>query len=441
VRRSLLRSVWALIFLLVLLVPLVLCLLVDDRSHVFDEMSVTFGLLAASVLVCAAVLPSRLRSLTQSFGIERVLKTHRYLGLLALVLVLLHAVLVFVANPHNLALLDVRHAPNRARAAVGATGGLLVLSLLAVVRKRVHRRYEMWRWMHVTFAVLVLVLSALHVWWLNHLVRDPLMRACFVIMAAGLLVLLAIRWVWRPIIAHRRAFVVREVRAESPSVSTVVLQPRSRRRRVALQFSPGQFAWLRLHRSSFVRGEHPFTIASGSHTRGLTEFTIRHVGDFTSSISKLRPGRTVYVDGPHGSFSVDQIASTGLVLIAGGVGITPMMSMLRTLAHRGDRRPHRLIIAARHVEELLFIDELAELQRDLELAVVPVVSQPSPEWSGKRGRINAELLADVLPGQFRRNQLDYFICGSPPMVGGVLEALRDLGVPEPRIHTEQFDMV
>jgi ferredoxin-NADP reductase len=149
----------------------------------------------------------------------------------------------------------------------------------------------------------------------------------------------------------------------------------------------------------------------------------------------------VWVDGPHGAFSVDLKPSTGLVLIAGGVGITPMMSMLRTLAHRHDRRPHRLVVVARTIDELLFRGELQVLQERLDLTVVELVRQPPPGWTGASGAVDDELLTALLPGKFRRNQLDYFLCGPPALVIDVLTVLDGLDIPRPRIHTEQFDLV
>jgi predicted ferric reductase len=444
-RRHLARTFWAAAFLAVLLVPLLLVLGVAERSSVVARLSGGMGLLAASVLVCAVVLPSRLRSLTHTFGIERVIGLHRYVGVLAAVLVFAHLALVVAADPANVALLDVFNAPNRARAATGATVGIGAMIVLAVLRKRRQHRYEVWRWVHLSLAGSVLVLSALHIWLLDHLVRDPAMRLWFLVLALGVLGVLAYRWIWRAFFDVSSEYVVREVRPETDSVSTLVLEPRRERDRPgiphrSLEFAAGQFAWLRLE-PSLTAQEHPFTIASSAHLGVWTEFTIRHTGDFTNELGRLRPGRRVWVDGPHGSFTADLERTTGLVLIAGGVGITPMMSMLRTLAHRRDRRPHRLIVVARTVDDLLFRAELRQLREQLDLTLVELLRKPPEGWTGATGAVDEALLSDVLPGPFRRNQLDYFICGPPAMVTDVLLALDALGIPHPRIHTEQFDLV
>jgi 3-phenylpropionate/trans-cinnamate dioxygenase ferredoxin reductase subunit len=125
-------------------------------------------------------------------------------------------------------------------------------------------------------------------------------------------------------------------------------------------------------------------------------------------------------------------------MIAAGVGITPMMSMLRTLAGRRDRRPLLLVRTAHRAEDLLFGAELAGLARVLDLTVVDVPAGPSPRRTGAAGTLH-DVLARMLPRAALRGELAYFVCGPPALVGGALGALRALGVPEARIHTEQFD--
>ena len=452
-RRQLERTLWATAFLAVLLGPALLAPLLHggspparptgDGSSLLSQLSVGMGLLATSLLVCAVVLPSRVRSLTRTLGIDGVLGIHRFVGLAVTLLVGLHIILVLAAKPGNVALFDILHAPNRARAAVGATVALAALVALTVLRRRLRQRYEVWRWAHLALAGSVLVLSALHIWWLNHLVRDTAMRALFTVLAVTALGVLGYRWLWLPIFGPRREYVVRELRTETSTVSTLVLEPRRDRHQRGyrtLAFAPGQFAWIRLNPSIGAQ-EHPFTIASSAHLGLWTEFTIRHSGDFTNELRQLRPGSPVWVDGPHGAFTLDLRRCTGLVMIAGGVGITPMMSMLRTLAHRRDRRPHRLVVVARTLDELLFRAELSELQQRLDLTVVELLRSPPPSWTGASGAVDEDLLTALLPGAFRRNQLDYYLCGPPAMVTDVLTVLDGLDVPQPRIHTEQFDLV
>jgi len=270
------------------------------------------------------------------------------------------------------------------------------------------------------------------------------MRTWLALLALGLLAALAYRWLWRPVVTPGGKHVVREIRPETPTVTTLVLQPRAHARtgRVTptLHFVPGQFAWLRM-RPWMTAQDHPFTIASGAHTPTRVEFTIRHRGDFTHALRQLRPGDPVWLDGPHGRFSVDLHPSTGLVMIAGGVGITPMISMLRTLAHRHDQRPHRLLVVARTIDDLLFRGELHQLTTQLDLTIVELLRHPPPDWTGATGDLTDTLLTNLLPDTPHHDQLDYYLCGPPRLITEALTLLHRLNIPRTHIHTERFNLV
>ena len=389
-------------------------------------LSAGLGVLALSALVVAVVLPSRVRTLTRAFGVERVMGAHRWLGMLAVLLVLMHAAIALVRHP---ALLVPATTTPAARAAWASVLALVLVGVSAARGRRPGARYEWWARLHVALAAAGLVLAGLHVVWLGHLVTDPVVRAGLGLLAAVLLVLLSHRWVWRPLFSRQGAWVVYGVRREGPRVSTLVLAP-VHCRRGGLRFSPGQFVWLRLRRGVVGTEEHPFSIASSARVTGRLELTVRDAGDFTGRLAELPVGARVWLDGPHGSFTAETLSGPrhrGLVLLASGVGIAPMMSMLRTLADRRDRRVHRLVVAERG-DEPLFADELAALGRRLNLEVTR---------TGGR-RIDAALLADVLPDAAERDHLDYFVCGSASLLAGSLAALEQLAVPADRIHTEQF---
>lgn len=386
----------------------------------FQELVTITGVLAVVMLATAVVLPARLKALTRRMGIEGVLASHRFLGLCATLMVLVHLMCVLVADPRALALLDVLSAPVRAVAATIATGSLLGLVIAAQSRAR--QNYEHWRWTHVVLAVIALIGSTLHVILIGELVLDPLAGPFLVAVAVAVAGSVIYRWIVAP--SKRTAeFIVARVRAEAPGVSTVVLRPRAGRH-AALKFEPGQFAWMRLERAPLAE-EHPFTIASAAQDGIAPEFTIRHSGDWTTGpLARLRPGARVWLDGPHGAFTPKETAF-GFVMISAGVGITPMMSMLRTFARAGDRRPMYLFLADRP-DELLFRAELSEMEHHLDLHRVEF----------RRVRITAELLARHLPPTFL--QLEYYICGGNRLIGDARRAIEDLHVPESRIHTEMF---
>jgi predicted ferric reductase len=407
----------------------------------WSNLSVLTGMLLLSTLVCTVILPSRLRSLNRAFGIESVIEIHRFLGVASAVLVMAHLACVVAANPSNVGLLNFPTAPGRAQAATVATVSLVGLVLLAVMKRKLKLRYELWRWTHLALSVSVLYFSASHVYLLNKTVREPAIAAVFVLFISVVLAIFGYRWAWRSWFDPSTEFLVREVRRENATVSTLVLEPRrlNNGQAESWAFAPGQFAWIRLDRSVTAE-EHPFTIASSAHNE-TTEFTIRHAGDFTRAVRQLPPGSPVWVDGPHGAFTCDHSRGSGFVLLAGGVGLTPMMSMIRTAAHRGDNRPYRLIVVASAPTDLLFREELAELRRYIDLEVAEVLRRPIDGWQGPTGGITVELMSMVLDTVDQPGDLDYFICGPPSMVDDAMEVLDGLGVVADRVHTEQFDFV
>jgi len=156
-------------------------------------------------------------------------------------------------------------------------------------------------------------------------------------------------------------------------------------------------------------------------------------------VPTIRPGETAFLDGPYGAFSVDRYAAPGFVFVAGGVGIAPIMSMLRTLADRQDTRPLLLVYANNRAEGILFRDALAALEKRLALQVVHVLQQPPAGWRGECGLVSQALLEKTLPAN--REQLEYFLCGPKPMTQCVEEFLHALHVPLGRVHSELFDLV
>ena len=214
-----------------------------------------------------------------------------------------------------------------------------------------------------------------------------------------LLAVLARRWVWQPLFSRRGAYVVYGVRHEGADVATLALTPGVPWPGAALRpvSSCGSGCTAGSSACRSTRSRSPPAPSSPT----VSSLTVRATGDFTRALARLGPGQKVWLDGPHGSFTPDAPERVdGLVLIAGGVGITPMMSMLRTLAERGDRRLHRLVLAERP-DQPLFGPELEVLARRLDLDVLRTAGR----------RVDADLLAEN-PAR-ARGRLEYYVCGPP----------------------------
>ena len=192
--------------------------------------------------------------------------------------------------------------------------------------------------------------------------------------------------------------------------------------------------------SPFKITGHPFSFSSSAAvTDGRVEMTIRNLGDFTSAIREVPVGQRVYLDGPYGAFTIDRNPADMHVLIAGGVGITPMMSMLRTLADRGDKRPVVLLYGSKDWESITFREELEALKARLDLTIVHVLADPPAGWTGEKGFINAEMFKRHLPPPYADHE--YFICGPDVMMDAIEKALGELDVPLSKYHSERYSFV
>ena len=455
--RSRVRLAWTTAFVVALLLPILLRTLSLERQSLGPELITITGLLATVLIVATVVLPSRLRSLTRALGIEAVLRHHRTLGLSAALFTLAHVAAVITNDPRGVGLflpfMNLRASPQtvasvpllsplltppgRALFGVVAT---ICLVLLGMLSGRHRGSWERWRTWHLVATVGVLVGTLLHVLLIGHLIptpavidillgdplgwtilrsatQDPLAAAFLVILALTVLGVGAWRWLRRPVPFH-----VVSTRRVTPDVTSFVLRPIKHGFR---RFRPGRFAWLRLTESPILSEEHPISLSSAVQDRPTIEFTVKHGGNWTTRLRHVGPGDIVYVDGPHGSFTPNMKSRRGLVLIAGGVGITPMMSILRTAAHDGATRSYRVIAVNRG--QAPFHDELIRLMMDIDLQLFDVT----------REQVTAERLGAILP-RAMRGQLEYYVCGSLPLVTQTVGVLEALEISSRRVHTELF---
>jgi predicted ferric reductase len=303
-------------------------------------------------------------------------------------------------------------------------------------RKQLRIHYDAWRVWHALLAVVALSLALTHIAGIGYYSELPWKRALWIIIGLSCLAVVVYVRLIRPARMLKRPWRVVEVIEERGSAWTLVLRPEEHG---GFMFLPGQFAWLTLERSPFAMKEHPFSIASSAEIPGELRFTIKELGDFTRRIGRIRPGTVAWVDGPYGTFSLDRMPAPGYIFVAGGVGIAPVMSMLRTLDERGDKRPLQLFYAYNTWERLTFREELEELRKRLDLTIVYVLKEPPVDWRGETGFLSESIFARHLPAD--RAQRECFICGPTPMIEVAEKSLAQEGVPRGRIHSELFDLV
>ncbi|MDW7711910.1 MAG: ferric reductase-like transmembrane domain-containing protein [Deferrisomatales bacterium] len=437
--RFLLRATfWIAVYLAFVALPL-LALFVGPMPPgrgFWRELSVGLGFAGVSMMGFQFFLTGRFRRITSPYGVDVVYHFHRRISLIAFGLIVAHAAILLAQAPATLALLNPATGPWWITAGTAGVAAFGVIIAASLERERVGLSYEAWRVSHALLSVTAVGLSVGHIAGVGYYVQGPLKVGLWVtIVAAWVFTLVYVRLI-KPLGMLRRPWVVDEVLPERGRSWTLTLRPDGH---PGMVFEPGQFAWLKVDRSPFAIREHPFSFSSSSLQQDRVQITIKELGDFTSTIGSVTPGTRAYLDGPYGSFSVDRHPARGYVFIAAGVGITPVMCILRTLADRRDRRPLLLMYQSRNLAEATFREELEDLRLRLDLDVVHVLSRPAEGWTGERGRLSAETLARYLPAD--RLERDYFVCGPEPVQMAVKTMLERLGLPLEQCQSESFNFV
>lgn len=432
-------ALWMGLYALLALFPLLL-LLAAPASYgggFMEELASALGFLALSLLAMQFVLTARFQWIAPPFGTDLVYAFHRHVTVVALTFALLHPVLLFGATLRDaLGYLWPWAAPWEIATGVWSAYALLALSLASWLRKRLRLPYEAWRWTHGALAVAALAVGVWHAVLAGRLLSRPVVRWLWLAWTFGWMGLLLRVRVMKPLALLRRPWTVVAVRPERCDSVTLVLEPEGH---AGFRFRPGQFAWLTLGGSPFSGREHPFSISSSSQQAPRIELSVKAAGDHTRQVQATRPGARAWLDGPYGSMSIDAFPDVdGYVFVAGGIGVAPCLSMLRTLADRGDRRPHLVVYGTADWERTPFREDLAALQGRLDLRVVHVLERPPAGWTGEQGYVTEALLDRWLP---RAGRHGHFVCGPGPMMDAVEVALRRLGVPLSDLHAERFDLV
>lgn len=433
-------AVWIALYTVLAVLPLPLGMISLDPGRGFwINLSVALGFVGLAMFGLQFVMAARSFVVVHPVGMDVVLDFHKQMAYLATLLVFAHPIILFLVDTSFLGLLDVVTSPLRAKFAVGSVVLLVVLIVLSVFRRRLRIRYETWQATHAVLAVAVVVTALLHVLLVGYYVREWWEQALWIAYSVAFIAL----GVWvrlvRPLVRRHRKWVVESIEHDVGEVTTVslrLLDPTSYAPH-RFHFDPGQFAWLQARRSPFSLSYHPFSLSSSALHPYRIRFSIKAHDGFSREIRDLRPGDTVYVDGPFGAFVLPD--SGPVVFVGAGVGVTPLLGMLETIADRGEDRECVLWLGNRSETEIPCREQIEALQARMDLRVVHVLSKASQGWAGERGHVDAALVARLLPDAPQGSS--FCICGPDAMMDQVETALAAGGVRHDAIHSERFGMV
>ena len=393
-------------------------------------------------MALALLLSARPRAVETWFGgLDRMYRLHKHLGVAALLLFIAHFATVPGGGPDGdpvaASTVSVEGVAQPAPAEpdadegdglpVGIFGLVAMIGFTLLITITLNRKIPYHRWITThRFMGLFFTIVSVHVFLVLYEGEEIAFFSAPGVFLALLLLAGLAAYAYRQLRNPqngRHSFTVAAVN-RLERATEVVLRPKDR----MFPFEPGQFAFVTIDAAGF-REAHPFTISSGAH-EGELRFTMKVLGDYTRRVRDgLNAGADAAVEGPYGRFN--PLRDSGKqVWVAGGIGITPFLSVLRTMTP-GHGKTVRLYYCVRTANEALFFSELQA--RAAEAGGVTVTLFCSDAGA----RIDADAIgADI--GE-ALTDWSYYLCGPKPMVAAISDGLARRGVPARRIHDEEFE--
>ncbi len=388
------------------------------------------GLFCGYGVVVLVALMARLPPLERGLGTDKLARWHAMGGRYVVSLVVAHALLIiwgYAVTAHANVLSESATLLTQYPDVLMATvAGFLLLGIGIVSMRAARRRlrYETWYFLHFyTYLAIALAFS--------HQLADGAafvtdLAARFWWSAMYLTVLVLVLWyrVVMPLRAFRRhRFEVLGVKEEAPGVISVYI---GGRRLDELDAEPGQFFRWRFLTRSLWWSSHPFSL-SAAPGADMMRITVKNLGDHSQALARLQPGTRIVAEGPYGALTAAD-SDRGVLLLAGGVGITPLRAIFATLPGHVT-----LIYRASSEHDIVFRDELDAIAAARGATVHYLV--------GSRAEIGGDplsprMLRSLVPGL---DEQDAYVCGPPGMTSAAVRALRAAGVPRRRIHFESFE--
>jgi predicted ferric reductase len=428
------------LYLLIVILPVLLTVLTGEPGGIMIDVGRNLALTGLMILVLQFLIASRIKWIERPFGLDILLRFHKFIAVGALCLLLIHPLLLTrgEAGWRLIFGLDLPWFIWAGRAALILLIGLVLVS---IYQSRIGLSFEKWRLGHNIFAPAILVLIFIHSWFAGVDLELLSMQVLWISSFFLATVVFVYHRILRPMLLRRYPYVVQEVRRETDDVWSVKMAPPEGR--AVYDYLPGQFHFLTFFRHPGLPvEEHHWTISSSPAKKDSITSTIKAVGDFTSTMGQTRPGDTVAVHGPFGRFSyMFHPEDRELIFLAGGIGITPIMGMLRYMRDTKDTRSAVLMYANRREDQIVFRDELEDMASGgyPDLTVVHVLSRPEDEWTGETGHLNRKKIEKYCGTDLKGKA--FYVCGPLKMADALITTLQDMGVPQKKIRREIFSFL
>lgn len=383
------------------------------------------GLLGMSLFSVNLILSSRLKFLDKYFyGLDKVYNQHHIIGAISFCLLLFHPLFLVVQYAQfSLRSAALFFLPLSSQAVNFGIYSLFLMIVLMIFTFYIKLKYQQWKFFH-KFMVVTFMFSVVHVFFVSSdISRDNILR----IYVLGLAVIGLVAGFWRAFlikkINNNFEYEIVRVAMLKPDVVEIEMAPKGK----AMEFEAGQFVFMSFSSKAVEPEAHPFSISSAPEENNL-RVTVKALGDFTGEMKNLKIGDKVSVEGPFGKFSYQEVSDKNQIWIAGGVGITPFLSMAKSL--KGNNYKIDLYYSVKSKEEIIAKEELEDiaLSRKNFRVIFWCVDEKGYLSASEISKISGDL-----------ENKDIFLCGPPAFMESLRGQFINLKADKDRIHWEKFN--
>jgi predicted ferric reductase len=395
-----------------------------------------FGILAVTFVLLQFMIMGRAPWIEKVFGLDKLSQFHHWNGYAVLMSILIHPALVILSyamTAHVSVLtqdLDFAfHYDDMLKAQISVVLFVFVVfSSVYIVRK--HMKYEWWYAVHLLTYIAVLFAFGHQLKYGGDFAVNKAFVSYWYALYFFVFVHTLIFRFGRILFNYLRfQFRVDHIEKELGDAVSVYITGNNLER---FTIKPGQFLIFRFINKRFWWQHHPFS-SSFIPKNNILRLTAKNAGDFTSEIGTIKKGTPVLIDGPYGTFTISPGEKKSYLFIAGGIGITPIRSLIEQTAPQNDIV---LLYTNKFSTEFSLKDELDELAAMYHFPITYIVTQ-GETYQGEKGRIDADKIKRLVPDYKKR---EVYICGPVPMMEGVKTNLVILGVTTQHIHYEKFSL-
>lgn len=405
-------------------------------SGVFISIGRITGLLAVYLVLVQLVLIGRVRFLESEYGLDVLSKLHHKNGVYLIFFILAHPIFIILGysfgfvSPLAQFIAFLKQSSDLVLATVSVFLFLFVVVYsILMVKKRWN--YEFWYFTHLsTYAAILFAFGHQ-----TDLGGDFLHSSLFTnywlllyVLAIGGLILF--RFIF-PVVGYcKHKCTLTKIVRENDSVVSLYISGRNMEN---FKMEAGQFLILRFLTKGLWWQAHPFSVSEFTDDKQI-RVTIKSLGNFTHEIQQLKLGTKVFLDGPYGVFTASRAKQKNILLIAGGIGITPIRPVLENLVKSGKNVV--LFYGVKHEQDLVFKNNLDHLSKFYNFPIYYFVSD-SPLWKGNRGRITKEQIVKLVPDAASR---EIYMCAPNRMLEFLESTFLDMGISRKNIHFEKFSL-